>query len=127
MGLETVEAVDGVDREVLIAARDLGDALVLANVELIMLGDFAVVLEGLGAGGFLVRGGERQIADFEQLRRGEEGHVGRVVEERVGETAFVDENHVETFVLRVNRAGETGGAGADDENVVQGFLHGWRC
>ena len=85
-----------------------------------MLGDLAVVFEGLGAGGLLVGAGEGHVADLEQLRGGEEGHVRGVVEERVAEAALVDQHDVEAGALRVDGAGHAGGAGADDEEIVEG-------
>ena len=96
---------------------DAIDGLVLADVELVVLGDLAVVLEGLVAVGLLVGAGEGHVADLEQLRRGEEGHVRRVVEERVAEAALVDQNGGETRALRLDGAGQAGGAGADDEQI----------
>ncbi len=86
------EAVGGVDGEVAVGAVDAFDGLILADVELVVLGDLAVVLEGLVAVGLLVGAGEGHVADLEQLRRGEEGHVGRVVEERVAEAALVHQD-----------------------------------
>ena len=87
-----------------------------------MLGDLAVVFEGFGAGGLLVGAGEGHVADLEQLGGGEEGHVGGVVEERVAEAALVDEDDVEAGALRVDGAGHSGGAGADDEEIVEGWV-----
>ena len=66
------------------------DPSVLANVEMVVFRDFAVVLQRLLAGGFLVGGDKGQIADLQQLRRGKERHVGRIVVERVDDTALVD-------------------------------------
>ena len=83
------EAVGGVDGEVAVAAADGFDGLILADVEAIVLGDLAVVLQRLVAVGLLVGAGEGHVADLEQLRRGEEGHVRGIVEERVAEAALV--------------------------------------
>ena len=46
-----------------------------------MLGNFAVVLKGLFAGGLLQRGGERNVADLQQLRGGEKRHARGIVEQ----------------------------------------------
>ena len=94
--------------------------MVLADVEFVGVGDLAVVLESLGAGGFLVGGAEGHGTDFEQLGGGEEGHAGGVVEKGVGEAAFVDEDDGKAGALGVDGAGEAGGAGTDDEDVVHG-------
>ena len=82
-----------------------------------MLGDLAVVLQRLVAGGLLVGAGEGHVADLEQLRRGEEGHVRGIVEERVAEAALVDEKRGEARALRLDRAGQARGPGADDQHV----------
>ena len=111
------EAVGGVDGEVAVVAADGVDGLVLADVEVVVLGDLAVVLERLDAVGLLVGAGEGDVADLEQLRRGEEGHVRRVVEERVAEAALVDQARGEARALCLDGAGQAGGAGADDEQI----------
>ncbi len=115
------EAVGGVDGEVAVGAGDAFDGLVLAYVEVVVLGDFAVVLERFVAAGLLVGAGEGHVADLEQLRRGEEGHVGRVVEERVAEAALVDQHGGEAGALGFDGAGKAGGAGADDEQIGNGI------
>jgi len=84
-----------------------------------MFSDLAVVLESFGTGGLLVGRGEGHVADFEQLRRGEKGHVRGVVEERIGEAALVDEKDAQAGALGGDGAGKAGGAGADDEDVMQ--------
>ena len=82
-----------------------------------MLGDLAVVLQGLVAIGLLVRAGEGHVADLEQLRRGEERHVRRIVEERVAEAALVHQKSGEARALRLDRAGQPGWPGADDQQI----------
>src|SRR4051812_43202462 len=63
------------DGEGFIAALDLLHHLVLVNFELIMFGRATVVLQRLTAYRFIAEGGHREVADFEQLRRGEKSHV----------------------------------------------------
>lgn len=122
------ELVGGVDGEVTIGAGYLVDVFVLADVEPVVLGYLAVVLEGLGTGGLLVGRGEGHVADLEQLGRGEEGHVGGVIEERVGEATLVHENDTEAVALGCDGAGEAGRAGANDEDIVVGmFAHSIDC
>jgi len=70
-----------VDDEVAIGSFDTLDIFILADVETVVLRYFAIVFEGLVAVGFLIWAGEGHVADLEQLRRGEERHVGRIVEE----------------------------------------------
>ena len=45
----------------------------------------------------------------------------RVVEERVAEAALVHQESREARALRLDGAGQTGGAGADDQQVNDGF------
>ncbi len=103
------EAVGGMDGEVAVTAADGIYGFVLTNLELIMLGYLSIVFEGFDAAGLLVGTGERDIADLKQLRRGEEGHVGRIVEERVAEAALVDQHGGKAGALRFNSAGKPGG------------------
>src|SRR3954452_20246349 len=55
----------GADDESAITPRNLHHALVLANVELVMLGNVAVVLESFLPVWLLVRAGKRDVADLE--------------------------------------------------------------
>jgi hypothetical protein len=128
VGDGAVEAVGCMDGKGAVRTRHALDGLVLADVEGVVLGDLAVVFEGLAAGGLLVGAGEGHVADLEQLGGGEEGHVRGVVEERVAEAALVDEHGGEAGALRLDGAGHAGGAGADDQQVVGcgggGVAHG---
>src|SRR4030088_1676047 len=63
----TAGAIRGCDAEAAILPHDGLDPLILADVELIMLGDFAVVLKSFFASGFLMGSRERNLADFEQF------------------------------------------------------------
>ncbi len=76
-----VKAVHGVHAEVSVRSRNRSNAFILAHVQAIVLRHLAVVLERLATGGLLIGRGKGHIPDLEQLRRGEKGHVGRVVEE----------------------------------------------
>src|SRR5207302_9077756 len=58
--------------EVFVFPCDGFDPLVLADLQSVMLGNFTVVLERFLACGFLVRSAERNSADLQQCRRGEE-------------------------------------------------------
>ncbi len=62
MRKDAVEAVCSVYGEIAVGAGDAGDALVLADVELIVLGALAVVLQRLGARGLLVRAAENGMS-----------------------------------------------------------------
>ena len=117
--------VGGVHDEVVVAAFDLQHRLVLAHVELVVLGDLAVILQRFLAGGLLVGAGEGNVADLQQLGRGEEGHVAGIVEQRIHQAALVDVDDGEAGALGVDAASQAGGASADDDDVegedVRGF------
>src|ERR1017187_1254925 len=99
------------------------DRLVLADVERVVLSDLAVVFEGLAAGGLLVGAGEGHVADLQQLGGGEEGHVRRVVEERVAKAALVDEHRGEARALRLDGADHPRRPRADHQQVISRFVH----
>jgi hypothetical protein len=120
----STEAVGGMDGEVAIMAGDGVYDLVLTDAEFVVLSYLAVVLEGLDAAGFLVWAGEGDVADLEELRRGEEGHVRRVVKEGVAEAALVDEHSGEAGALSLNGACHPGGACAYDQKVCNGGVGG---
>src|SRR6266852_1679507 len=109
--------IGGCHSKVPVFAVDRFDPVVLANLQLVMLGGTAVVLEGFLASGLHQRGGERDLADLEQLRCGEKCHVGRIVEDRIDEASLVKNDRLETSFLRLNGAGQSSGTGAHDEDV----------
>ncbi len=80
--------------------------------------DLAVIAERLGARRLVVRRHERQAADLEQLRRGEEHHLRREVVNRVHERALLDHLVIEAVLLGGDGGRQAGRAGADDEEVA---------
>ena len=119
----TGERAGGVHQERAVGALDAVDRVILANVEAVELRDLAVVLQGLQAVGLLLRGDEGNVADLQQLRRGEEGHVGGVVVERVAQASLVHGNRGVAGAPGLDGAGQAGGTGSDDEYVE--LLHGF--
>ena len=115
--LRAIVWVDGMGDERAVLAGDSLDALVLADVELVVIGDAAVIFERLGANGLIVQRGHGNIADFEQLGRGEEHHVVGVVVDGVDDAALVDQDRAHAAPLEFDAAGEAGGSGADDDDV----------
>ncbi len=110
-------AVHGGHAEVAVRAGDGLHALVLADIQLVVRGHVAVVLQRLVTRGLRVGGGERDVADHQQLRRGEKHHVRRVMEERVDQASLVYQQRGETDLLRLDGAGHSRRAGADREHV----------
>ena len=110
-------AVGGGDAEFPVFAHDGFNPLVLANVEPVMLGDLAVVLESLLARGLLVRRGEWDLANFKQLGRGKKNHSCGVVKKRIHQAALVEHDDVKPEFLRFDGAGQAGRPCADHQDV----------
>src|SRR5271157_2866307 len=109
--------IGGVHDKLVVAAFHLQHRFVLADVELVVLGALSVILERFLARWLLVGAGKGNVADLQQLRRGEERHVAGIVEQRVDQTALVDVCYRETGPLGVNGAGKASRSGADDDHV----------
>ncbi len=106
-------------------AGDAFDELILRDFDAVVFGGAAIVFEGFGARGLAAESGHGEIADFHAFGRGEENHVGWIVIERVAEAAFVDDERAEIGAFGFDGAGESGGAGADANDVVGvGVVHG---
>ena len=82
-----------------------------------MLGHIAIVFQRLLAIGFLVRSGERDVADFQQLGRGEERHVGGIVKEGIDEAALVHQDGRKSGALGFNRGRHSRRPCADHQYV----------
>ena len=78
--MRTASPIRRGNTEISVFAHDGLDPLILANVNMIVLGNLAIVLERFLSCGLLLSRGEWDVADFEQLRRREENHVRRIVE-----------------------------------------------
>ena len=115
--------INRMDDESFVVAGDAFDALVLMDFEFEVLDGATVVFQGFDASGLAVGDSHRQLADFHALGRGEERHVRRIVEERIAEAAFINDERGEAFEAGFDSAGEAGGAGADADDVVV-VLHG---
>src|ERR1017187_5772633 len=97
-------------------------ALVLPDLELKILRNAPVVFQRLGAIGLVVEAGHRDVADFEQLRRGEERHIGGVVIDRVHHAPLFDQHRLQAALLEFDPACEAGRPGADHQRI-EGFGH----
>ena len=115
--VNAAQPVAGSDVKITILPGNRFNPLILAHIELVVLGDFAVVLQGFEAVGLGVGGAERNIADFQQLRRGEEDHVGRIVKNRVDQASLVNADDLKAGLLRLNCARQTGRSRADYDYV----------
>src|SRR6185312_6186456 len=98
------------------------DYLILADIEFVVLGHVAVVLERLKAGWLLVSAVEGQVANLQQLRRGEKRHVRGVVEQRIDQAAFVHQSDGKAGALRLNGGCHSRGPGANNQEIKVGVL-----
>ena len=80
--------------------------------------DAPVVAQRLVARRLPVRRDERQAADLQQIRRREEDHLAREMEQRVDQHALLEGAKVETGALGGDGGGQTGRPGADDDEIV---------
>ena len=101
-----------------VAALDALDAMAQAQIQVVVLDALAVILQGLGARGFLGGAGQRQVADLQQFRRREKDHVHRIVVEGIAEAALVDHQRPHAGAFGFDGAGQAGGAGADANQIV---------
>jgi hypothetical protein len=82
-------------------------ALILPNIQLIVLSNLAVVLQSLIPVRFLVGRRKRNIANLKQFRRGEKRHVRGIVKERIAKATLIDRNRAKSRPLRLNRASQS--------------------
>ena len=77
-----------------VGAFDALHAVAEPQVQLIVLGALAIILERFAARGLLRGARKRQIANFQQFRRGEKHHVDGVMVNGIAKAALV--NHQRT-------------------------------
>src|SRR5581483_2094927 len=102
--VDTAEAIAGSDVEGIVRSGDSFDALVLANIKFVMLGNLSVILKSFEAIWFRVCRTERNVADLEQLRRGEKNHICRIMKYGVDKASLIDADDLEPSSLRLDRA-----------------------
>ena len=114
--------------EVEIVALDSLHALVLMDGELVVVGYAAIVFQRFGAAGLFADAGHGDVADLQQLRRGEEHHVGGVMVKRIHHTALVEDQRLEPAALQFDSAGQTRGPApttmASAIGISEHSLHG---
>src|SRR5208283_4879861 len=106
---------------------DTVHALILADIELVMIGHTAIVFEGFVAVGLFIQTGHGDIPDFQQFRRGEKDHVGGIVVDRVDHAAFFDQDGADAAALELDSASQAGGAGAHHQSIHQFGVDGRRA
>jgi len=94
--------------------------LILVDRQVIMFSDTAVIFERFEPRGLRQRGGERNIANLEQLRRGEEHHVARIAIDGIDQASLVDDERFEASLLSLYGAGHSGGTSAHDQDISPG-------
>src|SRR5580698_5661363 len=94
--IRTAEAIPDVNRERAIRALHPRHMPVLPDVEFVKACYLTVVLESFVPGRLGIGTGKRDVADFEQLRSGEEGHMRWVMKQGIADATFVDRDHPQT-------------------------------
>jgi hypothetical protein len=112
--------VGGGDAKITVLTRNRLHPFVLADGQVIMFSHTAVIFERFEPRGLRQRGGERNIANLEQLRRGEKHHVARIAIDGIDEASLVDDESFEAGLLSLNGAGHSGGASAHDQDISPG-------
>src|SRR5262245_26592338 len=93
------------------------DLFILIDAQSVGIDDAAIIFQSLDAYRFFALADERKVADFEQLGRGEENQLRRVVVERIDDAAFFERQATEPRPLSLDRAGQATGPSADDDDV----------
>src|SRR5207247_1660926 len=94
--VDAPEAVRGREVELAVPPHHRLHPLILPDIEVIVLRNFAVILERLFACGLLAGSAEWNIADLQQLRRSKERHVRWVVIDGVDPAGLDNRNALET-------------------------------
>src|ERR1035437_196070 len=102
------QAIGGRHFEGVVLAGNPVHFFVLVDIQAIVLGDLAVVLQRLGAIRLLIQTRHRDVADFEQLRRREEGHIGGIVINRIHHAPLLDQHRLHAALLEFDPAREAG-------------------
>ena len=84
-----------------------------------VVGHGAVVGDRLAAARLAVGTGERQAADGQLLRGGEEGHVGGEAVDGVDHGALLEDNMIQPGAGGGDGAGQSGGTGANDDQLAR--------
>src|SRR5438445_12649384 len=103
--VDVPEAVRGREVEFAIPSHHRLYSLILSNVEVIVLGDFARVFERFFPCVLLARSAEWYVTDFQQLRRSKERHVRWIVVDGIHHAALVNRNHFESRALSFDSTG----------------------
>ena len=106
-------------------STDFPHFFVLADVQALSLDDLSVVFQRLVPVGFFPFAHQGHVSDFQKLRRGEEGHLSRKMEDRICNAALVDNDVIQVESLGFDRSRQSRGSGADYEYIkkVEGFRH----
>jgi hypothetical protein len=105
-------------REQIVFAIDRDDLLFIRDLQIEFIGDLAVIRQRFGARRLVVRRGQRDAADLEQLRRREEDHLGGKAKDRVDQHALLEHLVVQIALLARDGGGQARWAGADDDDVA---------
>src|SRR5207249_9998549 len=104
--VDAAQTICGGDVELAVPPHHRLHPLILPDIEVIVLRNFAVILERLFACGLLAGSAEWNIADLQQLRRSKERHVRWIVIDGVDHAALVNRSEER----RVGKSVDLGGS-----------------
>src|SRR6266850_8603526 len=110
-------AIGGNHVKITVFTVDGLDPLVLANLQVVMLGGAPIVFERFQSSRLHERTREWDVSNLEQLGRSKKCHVGRIVKDRIDQASLFQDECFESGFLSFDRAGQSGRTGTDDEDV----------
>ena len=81
------------------------DAMAQAQVQRIMLGAFAIILERVGASGLFGGARQRKIANFKKFRGRKKNHIDGIMIQGVAQAALIDHQRPHPRAFCFNGAG----------------------
>ena len=116
------KAICSLHRKIPIDPADPLHAMVLANIQLVIGSDLAIVFERLIPRRFGVGAGEGNAADFQQLGSGKERHVRGIVKDGVANAALVDQHHAKASLLCLDGGSQPGRPCSHYQEIEGSFL-----
>jgi hypothetical protein len=96
-----------------------GYLLAQRDAQLVSIGDAPVIAQSLHASGLLVRRGEREGADFQQLRCREKNHVPGEMKDRIDQYSFFEHLVIQSRSMRGNSCRQAGRPSSNDYKIAQ--------
>jgi hypothetical protein len=96
--------------------------LIQRDLELKGVDHLAVILQRFGPPRLVIGRGQRNAADLEQLRGGEEHHVDRKSDDGIDQRALLEHHVIEPEMPGGNGGGQAGGSSPNNQHVTNGHI-----